>query len=121
MIAAMFPTVPKLETFARGWRPGWTPGAPKPNTRRQTDDRQPAGHRPPEGRPDPRPRQQPWRGIYPFHDSATGGTFYVYGDEHRLLCLRRARRCHKLLIQTKGGNFPIAVGLLAGAQGGSLQ
>ncbi|MFL5288826.1 MAG: CHC2 zinc finger domain-containing protein [Rhodopila sp.] len=25
------------------------------------------------------------------------------------------------LIQTKGGNFPIAVGLLAGAQGGSLQ
>ena len=50
-----------------------------------------------------------------------GGTFYVDGDEYHGFACGAHGDAISFLMQTEGVNFPIAVALLAGAQGGLLQ
>ncbi len=52
-----------------------------------------------------------------FHDSAAGGTFYVYGDEYHCFACGAHGDAISFLMPTEGGNVPIVVTLLADAQG----
>jgi DNA primase len=47
--------------------------------------------------------------------------FYVYGDEYHCFACGAHGDAISFLMQTEGVNFPIAVALLAGAQGRFLQ